>query len=244
MRKFWAGFSVFLATVGVLFAQTIMQRPLNPQTGLSAGVSYYSGSTDPTSGVNGEVIVVRGAGTDSGPVLGVWDGVNGEFDQISTGEASVVPSTLATNGVDVANSVWGGTNQLIWEGSTADGFEGFLQFEDPDADIVVTFPDHNYGADTYDVVMTPDGHAASGYFSLPPLFTHTEDVSFTSGAANTMYVYRMFLPHALDLTTAAVLLVDGGAIAAADIVGRMRMPGHDWLLVPATEPRLGWKLST
>ncbi len=59
----------------------------------------------------------------------------------------------------------------------------------------------------------------AGYYSIPPLFTHTEDVTMTAGADNRMIVFRMYLPYPLTVTSCAVLLIDGGALAAADIAG-------------------------
>jgi hypothetical protein len=49
-------------------------------------------------------------------------------------------STLATNEQDVANSVWGGTNSLIFEGATADAYETTLAAGNATADVTVTFP--------------------------------------------------------------------------------------------------------
>lgn len=59
----------------------------------------------------------------------------------------------------------------------------------------------------------------TGYVSIPPLFTHTGDVTMSAGANERLIVYRTYLPYPQTVTTAAVLLVDGGAIAAGDIVG-------------------------
>jgi hypothetical protein len=46
-----------------------------------------------------------------------------------------VPSSLATNGIDVANSIWGSTNALTFEGATADGFEMDLEPSDIGQDV-------------------------------------------------------------------------------------------------------------
>jgi hypothetical protein len=50
-------------------------------------------------------------------------------------------TTLATNNVDVANSVWGGTNSLIFEGATADANETTVDATDPTGDNTITLPD-------------------------------------------------------------------------------------------------------
>lgn len=55
---------------------------------------------------------------------------------------TVMLSSLATNAPDVANSVTGGTNQLILEGATADAFETFITPTDATADRTITLPDN------------------------------------------------------------------------------------------------------
>lgn len=59
---------------------------------------------------------------------------------LGTGASVAVPSTLATNGVDVANSVWSGTNQFIFEGATANDYETIFTPTDATADRTVTIP--------------------------------------------------------------------------------------------------------
>jgi hypothetical protein len=59
----------------------------------------------------------------------------------AAGTYSFVSSTLATNAPEVANSVTGGTNQLIFEGSTADACEVILTATNPTTgDKTITFP--------------------------------------------------------------------------------------------------------
>lgn len=50
-------------------------------------------------------------------------------------------STLTTNAADAANSVWGGTNQVILEGATADTYELVLTPTDPTGDRTMTLPE-------------------------------------------------------------------------------------------------------
>jgi len=54
---------------------------------------------------------------------------------------SVMGSTLATNAVGIVNSVWGGTNQFIFEGATDDAHSTALQPTDPTATNILTLPD-------------------------------------------------------------------------------------------------------
>lgn len=59
---------------------------------------------------------------------------------------AVMSSTLATNYPEVANSVTGGTNQLIFEGAGVDDHEHIIQSTDATADIIWLLPDG--GTDT------------------------------------------------------------------------------------------------
>lgn len=59
----------------------------------------------------------------------------------AAGTYSVMSSTLATNAADAANSVYGGTNQLIFEGATANNFETIITPTDATADRTITLPD-------------------------------------------------------------------------------------------------------
>lgn len=54
--------------------------------------------------------------------------------------AAFLGSTLTTNAIDAANSFWGISNALVFEGATADGFETTLTVADPGADKTVTIP--------------------------------------------------------------------------------------------------------
>jgi len=49
-----------------------------------------------------------------------------------------ITSSLGTNGIDIVNSVWGGTNQFIFEGATADAHETILTPVDATADRTVS----------------------------------------------------------------------------------------------------------
>lgn len=68
-------------------------------------------------------------------------------------------SSLSTNGIDAANSVWGASNALVFEGATADAAETSIVSTDVTADRTFTLPD--------------PGAAAALVFSL--LTTNTVD---------------------------------------------------------------------
>jgi hypothetical protein len=55
--------------------------------------------------------------------------------------ATVFTSTLSTNNVNAANSVWGASNALVFEGSSADDFETSVTATGPTADRTVTLAD-------------------------------------------------------------------------------------------------------
>lgn len=59
---------------------------------------------------------------------------------VAAGTYGLMSSTLATNAVDIANSVTGGTATLIFEGATADAHEATVTPTDPTADVVWTLP--------------------------------------------------------------------------------------------------------
>lgn len=55
--------------------------------------------------------------------------------------AAFLASTLTTNNISAANSIWGVSNALTFEGATADAFETSVTVTDPTADRTVTYPD-------------------------------------------------------------------------------------------------------
>src|SRR3989338_445557 len=57
-----------------------------------------------------------------------------------TGSGAVLASSLTTNNIQVANSIWGASNGLVYEGATADDFEATLSLTDPTADRALNLP--------------------------------------------------------------------------------------------------------
>lgn len=56
--------------------------------------------------------------------------------------SALLTSTLTTNAVDAANSVWGASNGVVYEGATADTFETTVAPADPTADQTITLPNN------------------------------------------------------------------------------------------------------
>lgn len=89
------------------------------------------------------------------------------------GSGTAMVSSLATNAPDVADSVWGASNGLVFEGATADAYETTITPTDPTADRTVTIPDasgtvslnctatHNYAGAAADWTMTAAEAACS-----------------------------------------------------------------------------------
>jgi hypothetical protein len=119
--------------------------------------------TDPTADVTitlpkktGTALVLANAGTDE--VSLVMEGATADdsettlaftdptaditytFPDAGTGTYAVMSSTLATNAPAIANSVTGGTSQLIFEGATADAHEAIIDAADATADTIFRLP--------------------------------------------------------------------------------------------------------
>jgi hypothetical protein len=97
------------------------------------------------------------AGATENPVLWLYGDSAAAWIPVSPIGTAVgsMPSTLATNAVDVANSVWGGTGELIFEGATANAFENEIRTVDPTVG-VATFllPDQAAAADLYPIMFS------------------------------------------------------------------------------------------
>lgn len=63
-----------------------------------------------------------------------------KIPNVAAGTYALFMSTLATNGLDAANSLWGASNGLVFEGATADAFETTIAPSDVTADRTITTP--------------------------------------------------------------------------------------------------------
>jgi hypothetical protein len=147
-KTFFVGISVAMLSVVLLWAQQRIQRPVNPQTGYSAGISYSSGGNPTAELFNGEANIVTDAGADAGPILRVYDAINAAWEQVGT--------ELAAG------------EFITFEGATADAFELDLEAADVAQDQDVYMGDYGE-ADTSLVFSLLDdmdiGEANSIWFS-------------------------------------------------------------------------------
>ena len=94
---------------------------------------------------------------------------------------AVMASTLATNAPEIANSVTGGTNQLIFEGASVDAFETIITPTDATADATLTLPD-----DSGDIAYTPTGGTTYGAGAGAIPVTHAYVAYTSSGGAEAL----------------------------------------------------------
>ncbi len=126
---------------------------------------------------------------------------------------AVMASTLVTNAPGVANSVTGGTNQLVLEGATGgDGFQTIVTPVDATADRTITIPDATGAIELGTVATTVITADTTATITVVPgtdgLFTYTidsdnEDCTLTFSAGGT----------AGDIVT---IIFDAGAASGND----------------------------
>lgn len=132
----------------------------------------------------------------------IFEGTANEFETIITATdatadttvtiangatGSIMVSTLATNAPDIANSVTGGTNQLLFEGSAADNFETIITATNPTADTTVTIADGATGSVMVSSLATNAPDIANSAWGI------SEGIRFEGSAADV---------HEIDLVSA------------------------------------------
>lgn len=103
------------------------------------------------------------------------------------GATAVVPSTMSSNAADASNSVWGGTNKLIWEGVTANDFEASITATDPTADVDLKIAD-----------------GSSGTIFVSTLATNAADVVNSIWAVSNGLIFEGATADAFELTITPV----------------------------------------
>lgn len=120
-------------------------------------------------------------------------------------------SSLATNGPDIANSVTGGTNSLIFEGATADAYETTVTPTDPTADRTITIPNA-----TGTVVLTPSTVD----------ITASADTTGGNAGAKTEFIG---LPRIMNVGIGT--MVNGTTQTVLTDIGDSETPATDWTAV-------------
>jgi hypothetical protein len=188
-------------------------------------------------GATGSTLVAEGATADaSETTIGFTDPTADVIYQFPTGTAGTyypMISTLATNQVGIANSIWGTTTGLIAEGATADGFEITLSFSDATADSTVTVPADNTGnvsivssetvAATNVLTSAECGktsylnHATEFVSTLPALSTVSAGCEFEFIVANApeSASYTVITGNSLENLIYGLVVVNGATVAGS-----------------------------
>ena len=163
---------------------------------------------------------------------------------IANATGTVMLTSVAANGADLANSVTGAANALLYEGATADGYETTLTVTDPTADRTVTLADAGgtvmltsvaaNGADLANAVtgaanaLLFEGATANGYETTLTVTDPTADRTITlpDGGGTVVITGGTDLTvadggtGASTFTDGGVLLGSGtGAITALSVLG-------------------------
>lgn len=182
---------------------------------ITAGTLFPSATTTGQNPADGAVHIQLIAGATANPVMWIYS-VDATawvpVSPIGTGLASV-PSTLVTNAVDVANSVWGGTGEVIFEGATADAFENEIRTADATVG-VATFllPDQAAAADIYPVMWSL--LATNALDAAGSIWFDTNVLIAEGATANAFETTLTFS----DVGQAMALTIDDYGVAAASFV--------------------------
>ena len=121
------------------------------------------------------------------------------------GAGTVVLSTLATNAPDAANSVWGASNGLVLEGSTANDYEQTVTTANVTADRTATLPD------------------ASGTVMLSTLTTNAPDAANAVTGASGGLVYEGSAVDDYETTVTATNSTADRTVTLADASGTVML---------------------
>ena len=176
-------------------------------------MSFISTDTKLFNGAAAETWIIEGTADAFEATVVFTDptaDVTWTFPTAATDTFAVMASTLATNAPDIVNSVTGGTNQLIFEG-TADTFEHVITGTDATADIVWTLPDG--GADTVAFMAST---LATNYPDIADSVTGgTSQLIFEGSTADT----EESIIQATDPTADIIWILPDGAADSFAIVG-------------------------
>ncbi len=145
----------------------------------SADIKFFGGAVT-------EVWEIEGTANDHETQISFTDpsaDVIWTFPAAAADTFAVMASTLATNAPEIANSVTGGTGQLIFEGTIADAHETTIAVNNATADAIISLPD-----DTGDILYAAPGAVdyAAGPGALP--ITHVQITLASQGGAEALSI--------------------------------------------------------
>lgn len=168
-------------TIANLFTSPTLVTPtIGVATATSINGLTLTASTGTLTIANGKTLTASNTLTFTGT-----DSTSFTFPATSN---TVFTSTLSTNDVSAANSIWGASNSLVFEGATANAFELTLTLTDPTADMTVTLP--NFAVD-----WTPLGST---------LTTNNIDAANSIWAASNALVLEGATANGFELTLSPV----------------------------------------
>lgn len=153
MKRFSLFVLAFLLSVAPAFA-TIEVQEDGTSEGQAAAINFSTGLTNTCSGSTCTVVadptditsaVFEGSTADAYETT--LDVVDPTADQTASlpnfaVNYAIMGSTLTTNNVDAANSVWFTSNSMKLEGATADAYETTISPVDPTADQTISIPNN------------------------------------------------------------------------------------------------------
>lgn len=145
----WALLAVVLIATPVFargpyqnFGETDTNSALNRAFDPTAGHDHDGTNSKLVSAALSGTLTFEGTTADANELtLSVTDPTGDTTVTLADASGTVMLSSLATNAPNVANSVTGGTNQLIFEGSGADASEAVIDAANVTADVVYRLPD-------------------------------------------------------------------------------------------------------
>ena len=143
----------------------------------------------------------------------------------AAGTYSLMSSSLATNAPDIANSVSGASNALVFEGATADAFETSVTPTDPTADRTVTLAD------------------ASGTVMLSTLATNAPDAANSVSGASNGLVFEGATANAHETTVTVTDPTADRTVTIPDRTGQVQIASAASVLTPGAAVTLTVGLS-